>query len=336
MRQEPVLGIDVSKSELVCTLVDSLTRDNLWECTVPNSVEGVARLLSKAPSDSAWVLEPTGRYSTLVAREAKEAGREVLLAQPCKARAYLRSIQSRAKTDRIDSRGLGLYALAHELSPYPLKSVIVEEIDQLLKARKGLSLAKSSLHQQMRELPAAASALQTAIAALEVQERELEKQFAQRASQNTQQHPQLAIAQELQKVPGIGLVTAHAMASCLASHSFARADQFVAYTGLDIHVVESGKRKGQRGLTKQGDPELRRLLFCCAQASLRAKNSPFAAQYERELAKGLKPTAALCAVARKLARMCWSIIHHGTSYDPDRLYQQPTRKEGKTNQSEQN
>ena len=92
-------------------------------------------------------------------------------------------------------------------------------------------------------------------------------------------------------------------------------------------MVQSGKRKGERGLTKQGDAELRRLLYLCAKSSLRARNTPFKEQYEREKAKGLSNKAALCAVARKMAKVCWSISQHGSEYDPDRVYQQPTRRE---------
>jgi hypothetical protein len=46
----------------------------------------------------------------------------VLLAQPKKARHFLQSIQSRAKTDQLDSHGIGLFALCRALPPYPLKS----------------------------------------------------------------------------------------------------------------------------------------------------------------------------------------------------------------------
>jgi transposase len=113
--------------------------------------------------------------------------------------------------------------------------------------------------------------------------------------------------------------------SRLRARSFSHPDQFVAYCGLDVRVRQSGKKSGQLGLSKQGEAELRRLLFLAAQASLRGKGSPFAAQYERERAKGLSSTAALCAVARKLARLSWSLVTHGTSYDPDRVYQQPQK-----------
>ncbi len=146
----------------------------------------------------------------------------------------------------------------------------------------------------------------------------MDKQIAQL----TASHQEFAIATELEKVPGFGKVTAATLASRLAGHTFGHSDQFVAYCGLDVGVRQSGKKNGQTGLTKQGDGELRRLLYLAAQSNLRAKDSPFKAQYERERAKGLSSTAALCAVARKLARLAWSLHKHGASYHPQRVHQQ--------------
>ena len=151
----------------------------------------------------------------------------------------------------------------------------------------------------------------------------MDKQIAQL----TAQHEEFSIATELRKVPGIGPVTAATLASRLAARPFSHSDAFVAYCGLDVGVRQSGKKNGQTGLTKQGDGELRRLLYLAAQANLKAKTSPFKAQYERERAKGLSTTAAMCAVARKLARLAWSLHKHGTAYDPQRVHQQniPTK-----------
>ena len=88
---------------------------------------------------------------------------------------------------------------------------------------------------------------------------------------------------------------------------------------------DSGQLRGRRRLSKQGDAELRRLFYLCAQATLRSRDpdNPFTQQYERERATGLPTTAAVCAVARKRARTCWSLVTHGTSYDPARVHQQP-------------
>jgi transposase len=311
-----MLGIDVSKDTLAATLVDPQTRQPRWTQNVPRTEAGIRKLLARTPPTTAWVLEPTGSYSLSVVRQAQAAGRTVLKADPKAARHYLKSLSPRAKTDRIDSKGLALFALDRSLRPYTLKAAANEELDQLLAARKGLADAASRLKQQARELPHAAGSLKPAIETLQKQQRELERRIAER----TKQEPQLAVARELDQVHGIGPITAATAASRLRAHSFARPDQWVAYVGLDIGIRESGKRKGEWGLTKQGDAELRRLFYLCAKSTVTRKNSPFAAQYQRELAKGLKKTAALCAVARKMARVVWSLFHHGTRYDPARIY----------------
>jgi transposase len=323
-----MLGIDVSKDTLACALYDPAQEKFQWEQSVAHSPAGVDQLLRRTPADVPWVLEPTGRYSLLVAQAARAAGRQVLLAPPRKAKAYLNSLQSRAKTDRLDSRGLALFAASrpatHPLAPYPIKTPAVEQLDQLLTARRGIVAALSSLRQQLTELPHAAGPLRQAVTDLEQQRDVLDTQIAT-ATAAPDAFPEVAA---LQAVPGIGPVTAAAVVSRLRAKQFTHPDQFVAYVGLDVVVLQSGTRRGQRGLSKQGDAELRRLLYMCARATLTAKGSPLRAQYQRELAKGMSKTAALNAVARKLARLCWSLVQHGTKYDPARVYQQqsPTGK----------
>jgi transposase len=313
-----MLGIDVSKNTLAATLVEAATQNTRWKQSVENTPAGIASLLSRTPTGTPLVLEPSGRFGHLLVQQASQAGYPVLLAPPKKAKSFLASITSRAKTDRVDSRGLALFALSQPLARYRLKSHTVEQVDQLLSARKGISSALSRLSLQQRELPHAAEALGEAIRALEEQKAALDKQIAQWSATSDE----FAAVSRLRQVPGIGPVTAAAVASRLASKEFAHPDAFVAYLGLDVGVVASGTKKGERGLTRQGDAELRRLLYLAAQANLRCRESPFKEQYARERAKGLSTTGALCAVARKLAKLCWSLHRHGSSYDPARVYQQ--------------
>jgi transposase len=326
-----MLGVDVSKATLASSLLDAQTRRALWQQEGPNTPAGIRSLLKKTPRDVPIVLEPTGRYGQLVVQEARAAGRQVLLAEPRRAKAFLRSVQSRAKTDRLDSAGLALFALSQPLPPYPLKSEMAEELDQLLSARRGIAAALARLEQQAKELPYAREALEQAIRSLREQRDRLDEQIeglTGARDQSGQGGPMAQAAQTLLKVPGIGPVTAAALASRLCSRGFCHSDQFVAYIGLDIRVVQSGRRKGQRGLTKQGDAELRRLLFNCARAATLAKGSPFRGHYERERAKGLSRTGAHCAVARKLARLSWSLVKHGGSYDPERVYRRAEKMPG--------
>ena len=325
-----MLGIDVSKATLSCALLDAETQHPIWFKEVPNTTQGVKKLLRQTPQSSPWILEPTGRYGQEVARLAREQGRNVLLAPPQKAHFFLKGLQHRAKTDKLDAKGLALYGInAPQLMPYPLKDAMHDELDQLLAARKGISDSIRRLEAQQRDLPRAAKALEPSITALREQLKGLDRQIAALAAA-----PEMKVAKELQKVPGIGPIVSATLASCLTSHHFNHSDQFVAYCGLDVRVCQSGQKRGYLTLSKQGPAELRRLLYVAAQASLCAKDSPFKAQYERERAKGLTSTAALCAVSRKMARLCWSIVHHGTSYDPQRIYQQPQQQKEEANSQE--
>ena len=78
-----MLGIDVSKDTLACTLFDPNTHKPLWNKNFPNTRQGIARLLKQTPVDCPWALEPTGRYSTAPATFARQAGRSVLDAACC-------------------------------------------------------------------------------------------------------------------------------------------------------------------------------------------------------------------------------------------------------------
>jgi len=315
-----MLGIDVSKEQLACALFDRSAERFRWERAVPNTAAGVRTLLRETPPEVPWVLEPTGRYGLTAARLARDAGRTVLLAPPRKAKAYLQSLGTRAKTDRLDARGLALFAAtrtkAEALRPYPLKSEDVERLDQLLAARRGVATALTSLQQRVTELPHAASVLQEAVADLQARRAELDRQIAALTGKDSA----FPVATRLRKVPGVGPLTAAAAASRLTARDFADADAFVAFIGMDVGVIKSGKRAGERGLTKQGDADLRRLFYLAAASNVRSSTSPFRKQYERELAKGLSKTAALNAVARKIARVCWSLVKHDAEYDPLRVH----------------
>src|ERR1051325_4698990 len=156
-----MLGIDVSKAHLTCTLLDPRTEKVRWSREFPNTDAGIAQLLRLTDPEVPWVLEPTGRYGNRAVDQAYAAGRRVLLAQPKRAKLFLASEWGRMKTDPIDSHGLSLYGACRPLAPYPRKGPAVEQLDQLLAARRSLSLSMSRLHLQARELEHAAPGLHT-------------------------------------------------------------------------------------------------------------------------------------------------------------------------------
>ncbi|MBT8129377.1 MAG: transposase, partial [Gammaproteobacteria bacterium] len=88
--------------------------------------------------------------------------------------------------------------------------------------------------------------------------------------------------------------------------AFANSDAFVAFIGIDVRLRESGGYKGKRKLTKRGEAELRRLLYCATQPA--CCYPPFQAYYLKQIDKGLSKTAAKVVLARKLARIAFSLM----------------------------
>ena len=319
----PILGVDVSKNRLNVTF--DARSGKLRETACPNTPAGIQRLLKTTPPQCCWVLEPTGRYGDAAVDLARTAGREVLMADPRRAKAFMRSGPERAKNDPLDGRGLTEYAATRPLPRYPRPTPVTERTRQLLSARKGLSQSLSRLNQQRTQLKLAAAALEPACQALQAQIQSIDAELAALVQDPTHAE-EVGAAPRLDAVPGVGPVTATAASACLQTRHFGHPDQFIAYLGLDVTVRESGQRKGKKQISSQGDAELRRLFYLAAQANLRVKHSPFRTQYDRERAKGLPHTGAVCAVARKLAKVCWSLVKHGGKYDPERVYVQPKPK----------
>ena len=100
----------------------------------------------------------------------------------------------------------------------------------------------------------AADHLKRAIADLKAQRKELDRKIQKLTTDKlTTDKSRFAHVERLRGVQGIGPVTAAAAACCLQSRAFGHSDQFVAYIGLDVGTIQSGKRKGDRGLTHQAD-----------------------------------------------------------------------------------
>lgn len=311
-----MLGIDVSKNKIDAALANPSTRRRQWSEQVTNDVAGIQKLLKQTDPATPWVVEPTGRYSALVVKQATEAGRTVLLAPNRAAKHFLKSHNSRVKSDKVDSLGLALFGLSQPLRTFPIKREKVEQLDQLLSVRKSMAHALQRLKMQHSELSYAGDALVPAMEALAAQIKEVDK----RIKSLTRSDEDFKLVTTLQSIPGVGPVTAAALASRILSKGFVTPDALVAYIGLDVAVRESGKSAGRVRLTKQGDAELRRLLYLAALANLRCKESVFKDQFQVLRQRGRSKTEALNIIARKIAHICWGLNRHGGTFDPSRVY----------------
>ena len=295
-------GIDVSKDELVICRWDS---------------EEISTLENQAGAIKAWLgslygpvwiaIEPTSSYHLEVVEQAHARGVEVYLINPRQLVHYRLAVNERNKTDPADAWLLARYLMreASSLRPFKPQCAKAQRLWALLKRRATVVKARTQIDQSFRETKLSIKALFSEIQRLLTR---IDKQI-------------LALIRTLGwwpdyqrclSIPGVGPLNAAALVSTFHRGVFAGSDAFVAFIGLDVRQRESGKYKGKRKLTKCGEAETRRLLFCASQG---ARSYPlFDHYYQNQLTKGLSKIAAKVVLARKITRIAFTLMTNQQSF----------------------
>jgi len=119
----------------------------------------------------------------------------------------------------------------------------------------------------------------------------------------------------LESVPGLGPFLAAAITSVIGDISrWKNVSELVASTGLVPRRRESsGKAKENQPITQQGNPQFRCWLYVAAEI-VRHYDPELQAFFLRLRKRGLHHKAAICAVATKLLRRIYAVLHNQTEY----------------------
>ncbi len=295
-------GIDVSKAELVICDWDS---------------GEIIKLENKGSTINAWLealydpvrmaIEPTSHYHLEFVEQAHALGFAVYLINPRQLAHYREAVDVRNKTDPQDAWLLARY-LAREsdsLRPFKPQCAKAQQLWSLLKRRATAVRARTQLKQSFAEIKLPIKALFSEI------QRVLDR-IDQRILVLIRQLGWWPDYQRCLSMPGIGKLNAAALVTVFHRGAFASADAFVAFIGMDIRVRESGKFKGKSKLSKRGEAELRRLLYCATQSA--RSYQPFDDFYQKQLEKGLTKIAIKVTLARKLARIAFTLMTNQQSF----------------------
>ena len=97
---------------------------------------------------------------------------------------------------------------------------------------------------------------------------------------------------------------------------FSTQSEIMKLAGLDLYEISSGKRKGERRISKRGRSLLRKILYYAAMKTIR-KNGIMHEYYINLTGRGMKKVMALIAVARKLLRIIFAIVRNNSEYIAD-------------------
>lgn len=297
------LGIDVSKDELVV---------HCWDTgeyvTLSNDAGSIGRWLQGLSGPVRLAIEPTSSYHFEIVDRCYALGHAVYLVNPRQLVHYRESVNLRHKSDPDDAWLLARFLVkeADELRPFAPHSRHAQALWGLLKRRATVVEARKQLQQSLNEVQLAHQGLMT-------QFKLLLARLDQRIKALLVKLGWQADYRRCLSIPGIGPVNAAALVCAFHRGSFAGSNAFVAYLGLDIRRRESGIFKGKRKLTKRGEPELRRLLYCASQP---ARCHPrFDQYYQAQINKGHAKIAAKIILARKLARIAFTLMTRQQSFN---------------------
>lgn len=130
-------------------------------------------------------------------------------------------------------------------------------------------------------------------------------------------HRQDETSRRLATIPGIGPITASALAARAPDPKLFRSGrQFAAWLGLTPRANGSGGKERQGGISKMGDGYLRRLLVVGATAVLRMARQRGREGWVGNLLERKKPKVAAVALANKTARIAWTLMARQEDYRP--------------------
>ena len=242
--ESPVIGIDVSKSELTIAVYPSGTT---WtSATTAAALDGlVTRLTALTPT--LVVLEATGGYETATAAACAGAGLRVAVVNPRQVRAFAQARNRLAKTDALDARLLAEFGALVQPPARALPDAATQALAALVARRRQLL---DMLGAEQRRLLQATTTpvrrdLRTHIRWLEHRLEGVDDEL----TGAIQASPIWRVQEDLlRSVPGIGPTVARTLLAELPELGHLDRRRIAALVGVAPFNRDSGTRRGKRAI----------------------------------------------------------------------------------------
>ena len=273
------------------------------------------------------------------ARELSALGHTVKLMPP----AYVKPYVKRGKTDAGDAEAICEAVTRPTMRFVAIKSpdqqailmlhrvrdLLIRQRTQLVNmirgqlAEFGIVLAKGIQHAlrlieqlldgEALELPALAAKIMISLAQ---QVRDLQARIGDLEKDLMVWFRGNKIARRLETIPGIGIITASALAATVTDpHQFTSGRQFAAWLGLTPRANSSGGKERQGRISKMGDRYLRRLLVSGMTSQLQSvRRHPDRHPWTTGLLHRKPAKLVAVAMANKAARVAWVVMTRGDVY----------------------
>lgn len=324
------LGVDIAaKSFRVCLMVKG--KDNREKIkgqrkfdNTPSGIQALRGWLSKKADSSlklSVTMEATGVYYERLAFALHGFGYQVHVLLPNRIKGYLKFLNLKSKTDKLEAKGLAQLGLGQQLPAWKPASPQMYALKRLCRERNTLKEEKTAIANRLHAEQSCQSPDKSAIKRQKQRIRLLDKQVAEVELQMQQ----LAAKDEkltqrinnICQVKGLGFITvlciiAETNGFELVSHK----SQLVSYAGYDVVERESGATiKGKTKISKKGNRHIRHALHFPA-ISVVKYHEEFKSLYERVFDRTKIKMKGYVAVQRKLLVLIYTLYKKNQPYDP--------------------
>jgi len=322
-----VIGIDVSKSKLDCSLLLDAVELKRRAKSVANSKAGIADLLAWCakkhavePHQLHTIIEGTGVYHEQIAIALFDAGVTVSIVNPAQVKDFGRSLGVRTKNDGIDSFVLARYGALLKPRPWTPPALEVRTLQALLSRREAIAQDLQRERNRLEKADATdtpSRVRQSIVDSVAFLEQQLSK-LQQDIDSHINKHPDLKADRDLLiSIPAVGPQVSTHLLAVVHTHHFQSAEQLTAYLGLVPVERQSGSSVlGRPRLSKAGPAQMRAILYMAAIVAIRY-NPHLKALYQRLQERGKSKMSALCAVMRKLVHLCFGVLKTREPYQAD-------------------
>jgi transposase len=149
--------------------------------------------------------------------------------------------------------------------------------------------------------------------------KEMDRQVDELEKQIQLWHRENEASRRLAEVPGIGPITASAIAATVGNaREFKNGRQLAAWMGLVPRQNSSGGKQNLLGISKRGDTYLRTLLIHGARSVIQyAERKADESSWLRKLMARRNKNVAAVALANKNARTIWALLAHDRTFRSD-------------------
>jgi transposase len=328
MKQNYIIGVDISKAKVDCVVINS-TNQKVLVKIVTNKDERLAKFFQfvlkklKATVDDLLICcEETGLYTQPLKRVCSSMGLSLWVEQALKIKRVC--IGMRGKSDEIDAGRIAEYAMRFQDKKRIFKRAEGQfsKLQNLINVRETLRDQIVRIEQEVNEtkefdkekFALLKKCYTVPLKALKKQKLEVETQITELMNS----FPEIKKnAELLSSIPGVGNQVA--IEFIIATENFTRfetPEQMACYSGVAPFPNESGTIIKKRRVSSMANKKLKKLLHLAAMAASRAKGD-LKTYYLRKVQEGKNKMVVLNAMRNKIVHRMFSVIRRQSPYVPE-------------------